>query len=64
VRVLHVGGRGGGKLRLLICDGQGLDDGDAIEIAENLNKFKRLHKLKLVSWGNGGEGGEVVGVRM
>ncbi len=33
----------------MICDGQGLDDGDARVIADNLNEFKRLHKLKLVS---------------
>ena len=51
-------------MRLLICDGQGLDDDDARVIAENLNKFKRLHRLDLVSWGRGGEGGEVVGVRL
>ena len=48
---------------MLICDGQGLDDDDARVIAENLNKFKRLHRLNLVSWGRGGGGGEVVGVR-
>ena len=59
MRVLHLGGRGGKgvRMRLLICDGQGLDDDDARVIAENLNKFKRLHTLKLVSWGRGGEGG-------
>ena len=47
----------GVRMRLLICDGQGLDDDDARVIAENLNKFKRLHTLNLVSWGRGGEGG-------
>ncbi len=43
-------------MRLLICDGQDLDDVDARVIAENLYKFKRLHRLNLVSWGRGGDG--------
>ena len=45
-------------MRLLNCDWQDLDDDDARVIAETLNKFKRLHRLNLVSWGRGGEGAE------
>ena len=52
---------------IVMCDGQGLDDDDARVIAENLNKFKRLKRLNLVSWGRGREGwegGEAVCVRL
>ena len=41
---------------IVMCDGQGLDDDDARVIAENLNKFKRLKRLNLVSWGRGRQG--------
>ena len=42
---------------IVMCDGQDLDDDDARVIAENLNKFKRLKRLNLVSWGREGRGG-------
>jgi len=63
---LQGGGKGGGGTCvcvfhlgacMLICDEQGLEDVDALVIAENLNNFKRLRRLNLVSWGRGGGGG-------
>jgi hypothetical protein len=52
---LHVGGGGGGlNFVELTIHGQGLDDVDLLVISQNLNKFKRLHRLNLVSWGRSG----------
>ncbi len=47
---------GGGGLNVLelMIHGQGLDDVDLLVISQNLNKFKRLHRLNLVSWGRSG----------
>ncbi len=39
---------GGGESNL-ICGTQGLDNRDALVIAQHLNKFERLRKLDLVS---------------
>ncbi len=35
---------------ILICGIQGLGEGDALVIAQHLNKFKRLRRLDLVSY--------------
>ena len=47
------GGEGVMRACIVMCDGQFLDDDDARVIAENLNKFKRLKRLNLVSRGRG-----------
>ena len=39
----------GGGESILICGTQSLDAGDALVIAQHLNKFKRLRKMDLVS---------------